>query len=403
MSFDPRFRAVRAGALPVVTGVLIVKDAALHYPGAPVASGLAFTANFRPDTPFVPDLGQRRGGNRCPRASGVESRRPAADFAVRGNDLAAVASMLSPAGTQPAAARWWMKWPRSRAGPRHAGTGGHAHPERERRGSGLPKKVENVNGRIPARKRGRSPHAPAVVVSIDATVQRPLALMAAPGKVPPAEVEFAFRSTYLDLAELLPITPGAPFLPNATGGGRVAIDRLRQGKLDVTGVQAEVKLAPAVLESPHFTLQGYGGAVSGDARFDLRDTRQPAWAIHAAVDKVRADAILGAWTPVKDLLVGTLSSKLEFSGAGQTPDDLKHTLTLVGLAALTDGRLGPGPALEAVAQFVKVPKIGRSTFPASNCRCARARPPRDRPGDPERRERRTAPAGHRSTARSTMR
>jgi len=77
---------------------------------------------------------------------------------------------------------------------------------------------------------------------------------------------------------------------------------------------------------------------------------------------VKADALLSAWTPAKNLLAGTLSTKLDFSGAGQTPNDLKQTLTLVGLASLADGHLGPGPALEAISQLVKVPKLKQVDF-----------------------------------------
>jgi hypothetical protein len=186
--------------------------------------------------------------------------------------------------------------------------------------------------------------------------------MAQPGKMAPADVDFTLRSPYLDLAELLPVTPGAPFLPNARGGGHVSIGRLKQGKLDVAAVTADVKLEPALLESPKFSLQGYGGTVSGEARFDLSDTRKPAYAVKAVVDSVKADALLSAWTPAKNLLAGTLNTRLDFSGAGQSPNDLKQTLTLVGLAALTNGRLGPGPALEAIAQLVKVPKLKQVDF-----------------------------------------
>jgi hypothetical protein len=234
-------------------------------------------------------------------------------------------------------------------------------------GAGLPKKVEQVNGRVEfsaqrATVRQLSARAGQSSYTLDATVTRPLALMAAPGKVAPADVDFTFRSPHLDLAELLPTTPGAPFLPNARGGGRVSIARLKQGRLDVSAVEADVKLSPAALEAPRFSLDGYGGSVHGDARFDLRDTRKPVYGVRAVVDTVKAGALLGAWTPVKDLLAGTLSTKLDFSGAGQTPDDLKRTLTLVGLAAIREGRLGPGPALEALAQFVKVPKLRQLDF-----------------------------------------
>jgi len=295
---------------------------------------------------------------------------PLLEFAVRGNlDLAAVGPMLAPAGTQLGGHAVVDVSGLGRArDPATLVLGGSAQLRNVSvEGAGLPEKVDNVNGRIDflpesAAIQRLTARAGQSSYSIDASVQHPLALLSQPGAVPPAEVEFAFRSKYLDLAEILPTTPGAPFLPNATGGGRVSIDRLKHGKLDVSGVQAEVKLAPAELQAPHFALQGYGGTVTGDARFDLRDTRRPVYAIHTTIDKVKADAILGAWTPVRDLLAGTLSSKLEFSGVGETPDDIKHSLTLVGLAALTDGHLGPGPALDAVAQFVKVPKLRQLDF-----------------------------------------
>ena len=373
VAFDLALRGSAApGALPQVLGVLVVKDAAFRYPGAPAAvEGLSLTANFRPDTLFVPDLKASVSGQ--PIAARLlvwDLVDPHVQFAVRGNvDLAAVAPLMAPAGTQLGGRAVVNVSGTGRAqDPGALVLGGSAQLQNVSvEGGGLPKKIENVNGRIDflpesASIRGLSVRTGQSSYAIDATVQRPLALMAEPGKVAPADVEFSFRSSYLDLAELLPTTPGAPFLPNATGGGHVAIDRLKQGRLDVTAVQADVTLSPAALQSPRFALQGYGGTVTGDARFDLRDTRKPAYAIHAVVDKVKADAILGAWTPIKGLLAGTLSTKLDFSGAGQTPEDLRQTLTLVGLASLVDGRLGPGPALEAVARFVKVPKLRQLDF-----------------------------------------
>ena len=364
--------AVLPGALPALAGVLAVKDATFRYAGAGAeVSGLSLTANFRPDTLLVPDLRATVSGQPVT-ARLVVSRfaDPLVEFIVRGNvDLAAVAPMFAPAGTQLAGRAAVNLSGRGRAKDPGAmaisGTADLSDVSVE--GAGLPKKVEQVSGRVefsPARAaiHQLSAHAGQSSYTLDATVERPLALMAAPGKAAPADVEFSFRSPYLDLAELLPTTPGAPFLPNANGSGRVVIDRLKQGKLDVTAVTADLKLEPASLEAWRFALQGYGGTVSGNARFDLRDTRRPAYTVKAVVDQVKADAILGAWTPMKDLLAGTLSTKLDFSGAGQTPQDLKQTLTLVGLAALTDGRLGPGPALEALAEFVKVPRLKQLDF-----------------------------------------
>ncbi len=373
LAFDMAARGTAvAGALPRLTGVLTLKDAAFRYSGAAAeVTGLSLTANFRPDTVFIPNVRATISGQPvAARLLAWHFADPIVDFAVRGDvDLAAVAPMLVPANTRVGGRAAVDLRGRGRAADPGAlalaGLADLRNVSVER--AGLPKKVEQVNGRVefsPQRAAIRQLSAKAGQSSytIDATVTRPFALLSEPGKVAPADVEFTFRSQYLDLAELLPTTPGAPFLPNARGTGRVTIDRLKQGKLDVAAFQADVKLSPAALESPRFALQGYGGSVTGDASFDLRDTRKPVYTVHAAVDKVKADAIMSIWTPVKDLLAGTLSTNLTFSGAGQTPDDLKRTLTLVGLAALTDGRLGPGPALAAVAQFVKVPKVKQLDF-----------------------------------------
>jgi hypothetical protein len=373
LAFDLAARgSVAPGALPALTGVLTVRDAAFRYPGAPAeVSDLAFAANFRPDSLVIPDLRARVSGQ--PVAARLAVWRfadPMLDFAVRGNvDLAAIAPALAAKDTRLAGRAAVDLSGRGRAkDPGTLALAGAADlHDVSVEGAGLPKKVERVNGRVEfsaqrATVKQLSAGAGQSSFTLDAGVGRPLALLAEPGKVPPADVDFTFRSPHLDLAELLPTTPGAPFLPNARGAGRVAIARLKQGRLDVSDVEAEVKLSPAALESPRFKLQGYGGSVRGDARFDLRDTRKPVYAVRAVVDTVKAGALLGAWTPVRDLLAGTLSTNLEFSGAGQTPDDLKRTLTLVGLAAISEGRFGPGPALEAVARFVKVPKLRQLDF-----------------------------------------
>ena len=46
---------------------------------------------------------------------------------------------------------------------------------------------------------------------------------------------------------------------------------------------ARVVLSPGALEVPEFGLDGYGGAVRGTARFDLRNPQRPAYAIMAKV------------------------------------------------------------------------------------------------------------------------
>lgn len=377
MAFDLAAKGAAAApgappALPALTGWLTVKDASFKYAAAPVGvEALAFSARFAPDSVTIPDLQARVSGQ--PVRARLAARRfadPLVEFAVQGNvDLAAVAPLVAAPGTKLAGhADLDVRGSGRAKDPGAIALDGRAQlKDVSVEAPDLPKRIEGVNGVVllsPQRAAVQNLTAKAGASSyvLDATVTRPLALMAKPDSVPPAGVTFDFRSPHLDLAELLPTTPGAPFLPNAKGSGRVRIDRLKQGKLDVRNVAATVALAPAALQAESFSLQGYGGDITGSAKFDLHDTAKPVYEIRSKVANVQADALLSAWTPAKNLLRGTLSTDLTFAGAGQQPDDLKRTLTLVGLAALSEGQLGPGPALEAIADLVKIPQLKEVKF-----------------------------------------
>lgn len=376
MAFDLAIKGAAAPgappAFPALSGWLTVKDAAFKYAAAPVGvEGLAFSTRFTPDTVAIPDLRATVSGQ--PVRATFRARRladPIVDFAVQGDvDLAAIAPLVAAQGTKLAGhANVDVRGSGRAKDPGAIALDGRA----ELKGVSveapdLPKRVEGVNGTVllsPQRAavKNLTAMAGASSFALDATITRPLALMAKPDSVPPAGVQFEFRSPHLDLAELLPTTPGAPFLPNASGGGTVAIARLKQGKLDVRDVQATVALAPAALDARAFSLQGYGGAIEGSAKFDLRDTRRPVYEVKSKVTDVQADSLLSAWTPARDLLGGTLSTDLTFAGAGSEPEDVKKTLTLLGLAALSQGQLGPGPALQAVADLVKIPQLREVKF-----------------------------------------
>ena len=357
--------------LAAVTGVMKVADASFRYPGA--AAGverLSFRADFAPDSIGIADLRAVVTGKGAaqPIAARLEVTRfadPQVRFALRGDaDLAAVGPMFAPKDTRLGGrvALDVQGHGRTRD-PAHMALEGHAELSNVSvEGPGLPNKVESVNGAITfstdraglkalTAKAGRSSF------TLDGTVTRPLAMMAKPNSVPPSEVDFTLTSPYLDLAELLPATPGAPLAPNAHGGGHVRIGRLRSQRLDVTNVDARITLEPGVVVVPDFTLNGYDGRVGGDARFDLNDPARPVFAMRAKVDSVDADALLSAWTPLKGLLKGRLGTTLDLSGEGQTPELLARTLTAQGLAAFANGTVGPAPALEAIADAIGVPGV----------------------------------------------
>ncbi len=373
-----------------IAGTLRIADGAFRYPGTPAGiEALSLTARFAPDSLSIGDLRAKVAGQPV-RATlfATHFADPWVRFAVQGDlDLAAVAPLVAPKDTKLGG--------RASVDVRGSGrakdpgdlalTGSATLADVSVQSPALPNRIEAVRGDIrftPARASvtGFSARAGKSSIALEATVERPLALLAAPAAgagtpsgtpagpgpakppIAPAVVSFNAASSYLDLAEFLPTTPGAPVLPNAIGEGRITIARLRNQKLDVQDVAARVRLEPGVLLVPEYSMRAYGGTALGNARFDMSDPARPSYAVKTQLDSLDADALLSAWTPVKGLLRGSLATTLDLSGAGLTPDDLKRTITAVGLALVTNGTLGPGPALEAVARYTRVPALKQLRF-----------------------------------------
>jgi len=364
--------ALGPGRVPTVTGALRVTDGAFRYPGAPAAvSALGFNARFVPDAVAIPDLAARVADQ--PVRAQLQLTHfvdPQVVFSVQGNfDLAALGPLVAPPDVKVGGRAAVNLSARGRA--KDPGTlslsGRAALAGVSVRSPALPGPVENVTGTIDfsgtrAAVRALSGSAGKSSFTLDATVERPLAMMAKPDSVPPASVGFALRSPYLDLAELLPPTPGPALLPNARGTGTLAIARLKQQRLDVRNVSARIEFDPTTLNAPAFSLDGYGGKVSGAASIDLRDPVTPGYTVKARVDTVQADALLSAWTPARGVMGGTLSTTLDLAGRGTRPDQIRRTLTAVGLAAVVGGQLGPAPALEAIAKLTRIPSFGKLSF-----------------------------------------
>jgi hypothetical protein len=363
--------ALGPGRMPDLTGALAIADGSFRYPGAPAGvEGLSLTARLAPDQVRVERLNARVIGADGKPLAPIAGRVTVTTFAdphvafdLHGPvNLAAVAPLVAPKDTRLAGTAVVDLKGQGRANdPGSMALDGTARlagvsvetPQ-------LPKKVEKIDAQIRfspshASVQGFTMQAGKSSVALDATVVRPLALLGEIGKVEPAEVEFNLRSPYLDLAELLPVTPGSPVLPNARGNGRVEIARLKKDKLDVSRVNASIGLTPGVLNAGSYSFDGYGGVVNGSARFDLVHPKSPAFAVKAKVDSVDADRLLSTWTGARGWLHGSLDSDIDLSGAGDSPDAIKRTLTAVGKALMSEGMIGPGPALNAVSATLGIP------------------------------------------------
>lgn len=348
------------GQRPEVTGTLAVGNATLRYPGAPVPiEALSFEARFTPDAVDVPNLAARVAGQALRgRIEATHFADPVLSFGVKGNlDLAAVGPLFTPRGTRLSGHAQVDVSGRGRAqDPGSLALQGRVVlAEASVQAPALPKKVEGIAGTIefsPARAevRGLTARAGQSSFTLGGSAVRPLAVLAKAGRLAPAEVQFRFDSPYLDLAELLPPGPTQPTQFNARGGGEVAIGRLRNQKLDVRNVRAKVTLAPNRLEVPSFTLDGYGGAMTGNASFGIEDLARPSYKVKARADSIKAGEFLAAWTPAAGVLSGAMSGNFDLSGTGSQPKQMLESLSAVGLAAIREGQLG-GPALDAIAKL----------------------------------------------------
>ena len=373
VSFDLAINgAITPGRLPAILGQVTVRDAAFRYAGdAAGVDALSLDAQLASDSLNITGLTARladqplRGWVRV-----THFQDPQLEFHVTGAaDLAAVSPLLSPPPTAIGGRATFdvNGAGRTRAIGDLALSGSATLEEVHVASPQLPQPMQHVNGSVEFSRTQAAVHALRGAsgrssFSLEATVDRPMALTQAPGKGPPSHVEFTLDSPYLDLAELLPPTPGPTLLPNAAGSGRVHIGRLRQKQLDVQNVDARVTFDPTTFTVPQFSLNGYGGRVDGNARFDLKDPANPGFAMKAKVDSVQADALLSAWTPAHGLMRGALNTTLDLSGVGTRPQDLTRSLTAVGLAAVTSGELGPTPALAAIAKLTGVPGFEKLSF-----------------------------------------
>lgn len=369
MDFDLIVRGSLArGVANLVTGGVRISNAAFQYPGAPVGvEGLSLTARFAPDSLGIGDLAARVAGQPLRgRLAATHFADPRVDFALQGNvDLAAVAPLVAPKDTKLGGRVAVDVSGRGRAkDPATMALAGSARLDGVSVGSPqVPKPLEGVNGTIAfspasAHVTGLTARAGTSSFAVDGDVTQPLALLAKPGTTAPSNVRFDFRSPRLDLAELLPPSSGPPIVLNATGGGAVRIDRLVNQQLDVSAVRAQVVLEPGIVNASSFAMNAYGGVVSGSGGFDLRDPKRPAISLKTKLDSLSADAFLSTWVhAAKSLVQGSLSTTLDFSVAGATPDEMKRTLTAIGLATLLNGQIGPSQVLTEIARVARVPAL----------------------------------------------
>ena len=374
LEFDLAIRGAlgAAGARrPDVTGQLGLANASLQFPGAPAkVERLSLIARFAPDSIGIGNLAARISGQ--PLRGSLSVTRfvdPRVVFAVRGNiDLAAVAPLfMSKDAALAGHAVVDLRGHGRVKDPGAMALDGRAQLSSVRvREPGLPREIENLTGtlqfsQVRSSAAGLSAKMGHSSFTVDARIDRPLALMSKPGpaRPAPAAVEFAIHSPYLDLADVMPAPGGAPVLPYASGGGRITIAKFKNGKVEIDGLTADIALAPTTLAATRFSGRVYEGTMNGSARFDMREPAHPRMAVNARLDSARVERLLGAWVPPGNWLSGGIGTSLDFDG---DLADLRRSATVAGLATVWNGTLGHAQVFDRLAAFARVPAFKNVNF-----------------------------------------
>lgn len=369
LDFDVRMNGVLgAGQIPATTGTLRVANGAFRYPGARAGiEAASFSARLRPDWLGIDDFSGRVAGQALRgRLTLARFRDPWVTFNVRGGlDLGAIAPGIAPRDTKLSghadvdlAGRGPARDPGSIALEGLARFAG-VRVESPR----FPKAFEGLQGIArfaPGRAsvNGLSGRTGSSSFTLDGSIARPLALLATPGSVAPASVNFTFRSPHVDGMDLVPTGSGAGAM-NASGGGRVQIARFRHQGLDATNLAAQVRLAPGEISVPDFSFNDYGGTATGSARLTAAG---PSFNLHARANALRADELLGAWTGAGKYLSSALDLTMDVAGQGRNAAEIQRSLAGNGVAVFLEGTLGPAPFLDALARFTRIPALSRFTF-----------------------------------------
>ncbi len=358
--------------LPDVTGTIALANTWVQLAGAPAKiENLSLTATLSPDALAIDDLQARVAGQPVRGTLAVQQfADPRVTFAIHGDvDLAAVAPLVVAKDTRLSGRAALDVRGNGRAkSPETMALEGHARLADVRvEQPALARPIEKISGDIEfsqtrARVTGLSAHAGPSSFKLDATIDRPLSLTTKPGDPkppPPAAITFSFVSPNLDMADFSKGGGGGPVPLNANGRGRVAIGKLKSGRLEMERVTADVVLEPWVLEAPRFGARIYEGQLSGAARFDVTDPAHPLVTLDSKLDSARVERLLGAWVPPGQWLQGSMSTTIDVAG---DLSDLQRSITAAGLAAVWNGSLSDLPVLQELGAFTKVPSLSKVTF-----------------------------------------
>ncbi len=148
-----------------------------------------------------------------------------------------------------------------------------------------------------------------------------------------------------------------PIDTRLTASGEIKIDSARYKGITMSNFYAKYQFKNNKFEVLKMS------AVAGKGTFNLSsvlDLSKPgyAYSFDCNIDSLHADEIVSSFFPkAKDTIFGTLSSKLQLTGAGTLPESIKRNLAGAGDFAIKDGKITNNKILENLALFLGIDEL----------------------------------------------
>jgi AsmA protein len=178
-------------------------------------------------------------------------------------------------------------------------------------------------------------------------------------------LSFSLDSPLLDLDQILPVkeaekvegTAGGQdtvLLPDIKAGGQVFIKRAIFRGIEFNDVSFKMDVAEGVLRLDNIVANVYSGSVGGEVTCDLKDLEKTEFDINLTANQIEANDFLSRFTAFDDRLFGKLNLNADFSGEGNSVEDIQRSLVANGTASFEQGKLVNWELLDKLATLLNM-------------------------------------------------
>ncbi len=178
-------------------------------------------------------------------------------------------------------------------------------------------------------------------------------------------LSFKLNSPFVDLDEIMPVeqkvkpkekqsVKTAPPFPDIDASGQVEVKKLIFRQVELENLVANLEIKNRVVRVQNVAANVYNGLVGGNATYDLTDMNDPKFDIKVSASKIEANNFLSRFALFKDHLFGSLNLTADFSGKGQSTEQITKSLVASGNGTITDGKLVNWDLFNQISSYLKM-------------------------------------------------